>query len=139
MMKLFCCNIVNNRFWYLSAGGFFFLEVFEICFQLRNNIDNVFFLQKYIIINNCKFNQVISNLLILIRFTWHVQLDLDTLFLNLYLHFITKFKSVHYSVTNNRYCRYSCLCSWWWVVVPLKASPDKINCEKLHLVGYILK
>jgi len=23
-------------------------------------------------------------------------------------------------VTNTRCCRYSCLCSWWWVVVPAK-------------------
>jgi hypothetical protein len=24
-------------------------------------------------------------------------------------------------VTNTRCCRYSCLCSWWWVVVPCRA------------------
>jgi hypothetical protein len=48
-------------------------------------------------------------------------------------------------VTNTRCCRYSCLGSWWWVVVPseyhlkhVEQFPDKINCVTLHLVGYIL-
>jgi hypothetical protein len=31
-----------------------------------------------------------------------------------------KFNSIHYSVTNTRFCIYSCLRSWWWVVVPLE-------------------
>jgi len=31
------------------------------------------------------------------------------------MQFINKFNSVHYSVTNTRCCRYSCLRSWWWV------------------------
>jgi len=45
-------------------------------------------------------------------------------------------------VTNTGCCRYSCLRSWWWVVVNLKhveQFPDKINCVMLHLVGYILE
>jgi len=45
-------------------------------------------------------------------------------------------------VTNTRYCRYSCLHSWWWAVVPPKhveQFPDKINCVTLHLAGYILE
>jgi hypothetical protein len=45
-------------------------------------------------------------------------------------------------VTNTRCCRYTCLRSWWWVVVPPKTCeqfPDKINCVTLHLVGYILE
>jgi len=32
--------------------------------------------------------------------------------------FITKFNSVHYIVKNTRCCTYSCMRSWWWVVVP---------------------
>jgi hypothetical protein len=45
-------------------------------------------------------------------------------------------------LTNTRCCRYSCLLSWWWVLVPLKHVEqflDKINCVTLHLVGYILE
>jgi len=46
-------------------------------------------------------------------------------------------------VTNTRRCRYSCLRSWWWVVVPLETCshsfPDKINCVTLYLVRYILQ
>jgi hypothetical protein len=44
------------------------------------------------------------------------------------------------SVKNTSCCIYSCLCSWWWVMVPLehvKQFPGKINCVTLHLVGYI--
>jgi hypothetical protein len=47
------------------------------------------------------------------------------------------------SVTNTRCCRYSCMCSWWWMEVPPKTcravSRNIINCIKLHLVGYILE
>jgi len=47
--------------------------------------------------------------------TMHLQ---HLVFVTLYIHFISKFNSIHYSVTNTRCCRYSCLRSWWWVVVP---------------------
>ena len=46
-------------------------------------------------------------------------------------------------LTNTRCCRYSCLRSWWWVVVTPETCreqfPGKINCVTLHLVGYILE
>jgi hypothetical protein len=45
-------------------------------------------------------------------------------------------------VTNTRCCRYSCLCTWWWVGYHPKhveQFPDKTNCVTLHLVGYILE
>ena len=35
-----------------------------------------------------------------------------------YIFIYTLFNSIHYSLTNNRCCRYSCLRSWWWVDVP---------------------
>jgi len=44
-------------------------------------------------------------------------------------------------VTNTRCCKYSCLRSWWWVVVPAETrgavSRKKINCASLHLVGHM--
>jgi hypothetical protein len=43
-------------------------------------------------------------------------------------------------VTNTRCCRYSCMRSWWWMVIPPETAeqfPDKINYVTLHLVGYI--
>ena len=47
------------------------------------------------------------------------------------------------SLTSTRCCRYSCLCSWWWVEIPPKTCravfQEKINCGTLHLVGYILE
>jgi len=45
-------------------------------------------------------------------------------------------------VTITRCCRYICLRSWWWVMIPPETSeqfPIKINCVIMHLVGYILE
>jgi len=45
-------------------------------------------------------------------------------------------------VTNTRWCRYSCLRSWWWVEVPpetCRAVSRKINCVTLRLVGCVLQ
>jgi hypothetical protein len=40
-------------------------------------------------------------------------------------------------VRNTRCCKYSCLRSWWWMVV--QQFPGKVNCVTLHLVEYILE
>ena len=46
-------------------------------------------------------------------------------------------------LTSTRYCKYSCVCSWWWVEIPPEiyrtVFQKKIKCLMLHLVGNISK
>jgi hypothetical protein len=46
-------------------------------------------------------------------------------------------------LTSTRYCKYSCVCSWWWVEIPPKTCravfQKLINCVMLQLVGNISK
>ena len=46
-------------------------------------------------------------------------------------------------LTSTRYCKYSCMCSWWWVEIPPETCrpvfQKQITCVKLRLVGNISK
>ena len=53
-------------------------------------------------------------------FNWHVQINFNHVMFYTPTYNSLVFISIHYSLTNARCCTYSCMCSWWWVKIPLE-------------------